>query len=83
MEKQSGETFFHTQRPAFCLESPLPTLSYNDRFCKYYLPFSGIFSLCQLLLNIGLVTHFRSFPDLKNPNSQLKIRNSKFQNGLR
>ena len=35
------------------------------------------------MLNIGLVTHFRPFFTLKNPNSKLKIRNSKFQNGLR
>ena len=35
------------------------------------------------MLNIGLVTHFRPFFTLKNPNSKLKIRNSKFKNGLR
>jgi len=58
MEKQPSETFFHTHLPVFCIESPLPTLSYNDGICKYYLLFSGMFSLCQLLLNIGLVTHF-------------------------
>ena len=52
-------------------------------FCKYNLPFSALFSSCQLLLKIGLVTHFRWFSDLNNPNSKLKIRNSKFQNGLR
>ena len=28
-------------------------------FCKYNLLFSALFSSCQLLLNIGLVTHFR------------------------
>ena len=52
-------------------------------FCKYNLPFSALFSSCQLLLKIGLVTHFRWFSYLKNPNSKLKIRNSKLQNGLR
>ena len=52
-------------------------------FCKYNLPFSALFSSCQLLLKIGLVTHFRWFSYLKNPNSKLKIRNSKFQKGLR
>ena len=41
------------------------------------------FFLRQLLLNHGLVTHFRAFFDLKNPNSKLKIRNSKFQKCLR
>ena len=27
-------------------------------FCKYNLPFSALFSSCQLLLKIGLGTHF-------------------------
>ena len=39
--------------------------------------------LSERLLNIGPVTHFHCFFNLKNPNSILKIRNSKFQRSLR
>ena len=73
-------------KPRF-LSNPLEfdgvKIVFCQSFCKYNLPFSALFSSCQLLLKIGLVTHFRWFSYLKNPNSKLKIRNSKLQNGLR
>lgn len=39
--------------------------------------------LYEELLNMGLVTHFLPYHDFKNPNSKLKIRNSKYQKCLR